>query len=421
MRKLSMFFLTLAIGLLFVSCATLPIGGDGTGNDITNDVIINTFIGTARESVEFLAYKDGKDGTWEKLSSTNGVYTFTPESADGNFSIYAVYESYDSWNERDNYDIQIMNLNTTEGKEVPIIFEDSQDTYDATTYDATLTLNFGSDFIGESAGIFYGHAINSHRFPSFGSEDDLTCTLPAIPGTYDLVILAGDQNEDFSKIYIERNRPITAGTDNEDISWSDFEDFTTYIATTTINDADAWGSLLVGGTTPVFTWFEDNSHVKIPQSLATSDDLYALELSHNDSENSVYRLFTKFTNYPSDIEILDTLPSSTWEKPAFSDNTFTWNQYDPQISNHELRFYNTSLVNDDWTINWMIVLSSGWLGSADSYEYEIPDLSGLEGWNDLWYPDVDSYHHFEAVSGTEDDLTKYLDPIAGMEESIISY
>ncbi|KUK80245.1 MAG: Uncharacterized protein XD96_1614, partial [Petrotoga mobilis] len=53
----------LAIGLLFVSCANLPIGGDGTGNDITNDVIINTFIGTARESIEFLAYKDGKDGT----------------------------------------------------------------------------------------------------------------------------------------------------------------------------------------------------------------------------------------------------------------------------------------------------------------------------------------------------------------------
>lgn len=413
MRKLSMFFLTLAIGLLFVSCATLPIGGDGTGNDITNDVIINTFIGTARESVEFLAYKDGKDGTWTKLSSTNGVYTFTPESADGNFSIYAVNEWYDPWNEEFNYDIQVMNLNTTEGKEVPIIFE-----YWPDTFDATLNLNFGSEFIGKDAAIFYGLP---HGFPSLDSMDDLIFQLEAIPGTYDLVILAGDQNEDFSKIYIDRDRSIAAGTDNEDISWSDFEDFTTYIATTTINDADAWGSLLVGGTTPIFTWFEDNSQVKIPQSLATSDDLYALELSHNDSENSVYRLFTKFTNYPSDIEILDTLPSSTWEKPAFSDNTFTWNKYDPQISNHELRFYNTSLVNDDWTINWMIVLSSGWLGSADSYEYEIPDLSGLEGWNDLWYPDVDSYHHFEAVSGTEDDLTKYLDPIAGMEESIISY
>ncbi|RLL83859.1 hypothetical protein CN13_02215 [Petrotoga sp. HKA.pet.4.5] len=409
MRKLSMFFMILAIGLLFVSCATLPINGD----DITNQVVINTFIGLDRESVEFLAYQDGKDGTWTKLSSTNGVYTFTPESADGNFSIYAVNEWYDSWNEEFNYDIQIMNLNTTEGKEVPITFE-----YWPDTFDATLNLNFASDFIGKSAGTFYGIG---HGFPWFSTVDDLIFQLEAIPGTYDLVILAGSQGEDFSKIYIDRDRSIAAGTDDEDISWSDFEDFTTYIATTTINDADAWGSLLVGGTTPIFTWFGDNSQVKIPQSLATSDDLYALELSHNDSENSVYRLFTKFTNYPSDIEILDTLPSSTWEKPAFSDNTFTWNQYDPQISNHELRFYNTSLVNDDWTINWMIVLSSGWLGSADSYEYEIPDLSGLEGWNDLWYPDVDSYHHFEAVSGTEDDLTKYLDPIAGMEESIISY
>ncbi|MDY6895989.1 MAG: hypothetical protein SVO01_11325, partial [Thermotogota bacterium] len=140
-----------------------------------------------------------------------------------------------------------------------------------------------------------------------------------------------------------------------------------------------------------------------------------------DSENSVYRLFTKFTDYPSDIETLNTLPSPNWEKPVFSENTFTWNQYDPEINNHELRFYNTSLVNTDWTIIWMIVLSPGWLGSADSYEYEIPDLSGLEGWEDLWYPDVDSYHHFEAVSGNGNDLTKYLDQMAGMEESIISY
>jgi hypothetical protein len=408
-----MFFLILAIGLLFVSCATLPIDGDGNGDGTTNQVVINTFIGTVRESVEFLAYQDGKDGTWEKLSSTNGVYTFTPESADGNFSIYAVNEWYDSWNEKFNYDIQIMNLNTTEGKEVPITFE-----YWPDTFDATLNLNFGNDFIGKSAGLFYGIG---HGFPWFDTVDDLIYPLEAIPGTYDLVILAGSQGEDFSKIYIDRDRSITAGTDNEDISWSDFEYFTTYIATTTTEDANAWGELLVGGTTPVFTWFEDNSQLKIPQSLATSDDLYALSLSHYDSENSVYRLFTKFTDYPSDIETLNTLPSPNWEKPVFSENTFTWNQYDPEINNHELRFYNTSLVNTDWTIIWMIVLSPGWLGSADSYEYEIPDLSGLEGWEDLWYPDVDSYHHFEAVSGNENDLTKYLDQMAGMEESIISY
>jgi len=416
MRKLSMFFMILAIGLLFVSCATLPIDGDGNGEDITNQVVINTFIGTVRESVEFLAYQDGKDGTWTKLSSSNGVYTFTPESTDENFSIYAVNKSYDSWNERFNYDIQIMNLNTTEGKEVPITFE-----YWPDTFDSTLNLNFGSDFIGKNAGLFYGIG---HGFPWFSTVDDLIYPLEAIPGIYDLVILAGDQGEDFSKIYIDRDRSITSGTENKDISWSDFADFTTYIATTTINDADAWGELLVGGTTPVFTWFQDNSQVKIPQSLASSDDLYALSLSHYNSENSVYRLFTKFTDYPSDIETLNTLPSSTWEKPVFSENTFTWNQYDPEINNHELRFYNTSLANNDWTIVWMIVLSSGWLGSADSYEYEIPNLSDLEGWNDLWYPDsqeVDSYHHFEAVSGNEDDLSKYLDQMAGMEESIISY
>ncbi len=413
MRKLSMFFLILAIGLLFVSCATLPIDGDGNGEDITNQVVINTFIGTVRESVEFLAYQDGKDGTWKKLSSTNGVYTFTPESTDGNFSIYAVNKQQYFGNETFNYDIQIMNLNTTEGKEVPITFG-----YWPDTFDSTLNLNFGSEFIGKRANIFYGIG---HGFPWFDKENDLICPLEAIPGTYDLVILAGEQGEDFSKIYIERDRSIAAGTENKDISWSDFADFTTYIATTTINDAYAWGELLVGGTTDAFPSFTDGSYLKIPQSLASSDDLYTLILKHDDSENSVDRLFTKFTDYPSDIETLNTLPSTNWATPTFLDNTFTWNQYDPEIDDHELRFYDTYLENTEWTINWMIVLSSGWLGSADSYEYEIPDLSDLEGWNTSWYPDVDSYQYFEAVSGNEDDLTKYLDPIAGMEESIVSY
>jgi len=417
MRKLSMFFLILAIGLLFVSCATLPIDGNGNGEDITNQVVINTFIGLDRESVEFLAYQDGKDGTWKKLSSTNGVYTFTPESTDGNFSIYAVNKQQYFGNEKFNYDIQIMNLNTTEGKEVPITFEDWQE-----TFDSTLNLSFGSEFKEKSAGLFYGIG---HGFTWLDPEGDLTYPLETISGTYDLVILAGDQGEDFSKIYIERDRSIAAGTDNEVISLSDFTDLTTYNVTTTIEDAYAWGEeLLVGGTTPVFTGFQGDSYLKIPQSLASSDDLYTLILKHDDSENLVDRLFIKYTDYPDDTETLNTLPSSTWEKPVFSNNTFTWNQYDPEIDNHDLRFYDTSLANTDGTITWMIVLSSGWLGSADSYEYEIPNLSGLEDWNDLWYPDsqeVDSYDYFEAVSGTEDDLTKYLDPIVGMEESIIIY
>ncbi len=40
MRKLSMFFMILAIGLLFVSCATLPIDGDGNGDEITNQELM---------------------------------------------------------------------------------------------------------------------------------------------------------------------------------------------------------------------------------------------------------------------------------------------------------------------------------------------------------------------------------------------
>jgi len=419
MRKLSMFFLILAIGLLFVSCATLPIGGDGNGDIPDDQVVINTFIGTVRESVEFLAYQDGKDGTWKKLSSTNGVYTFTPESPDGNFSIYAVDERYEEWNGEINinYDIQIMNLNTSEGKEVPITFGDWPD-----TWDATLNLNFGNEFIDKHASIFYGLG---HGFPGFDSEDNLTFPLEAIPGTYDLVLLVGDQSEDLSKIYIDRDRSISAGNDEQEILWSDFISLETYTATTTIENAYAWGELLVGGTTDVFPWFTDNSQLKIPASLKSPNDLYALGVTkYGNQENPASRSFTKLKTYPNDIETLNTLPSVNWEEPTFSENTFSWDKYDPEITGHELRYYDTYLENTDWTISWWIILSSGWLGSSDSYEYQIPNLSDLDDWNDSWYPnteEVDSYDNFAAISGTEDDLTKYLDPIAGMEVSTISY
>ncbi len=89
-----------------------------------------------------------------------------------------------------------------------------------------------------------------------------------------------------------------------------------------------------------------------------------------------------------------------------------------------MRFYEASLNNDDYTINWTFLFSNGWLGEADSYEYELPKLNNLGGWNDLWYPQepIDSYQFFDAVAGNNNNLIRYLyEPIAGLEKSIFSY
>jgi hypothetical protein len=427
MKKFGIYLSIFLVGLFLASCATVPTGGNG--NDILNDVIINTFVGNARESIEFLAYKDGKSGEWQKLTSSNGVYKFEPQAADGNYSIYAVNEWYNESYKKYFYDIQIMNLNTSEGKEVPINFGDW--TY---SYDSTLTLNFGDDFIDKDYVVFYGF---SHGFHWFDEEDDLTYPIEINidSGTYDLVILAGDPYpEDYSQIYIERNRSIS-GEESQNISLSDFTTLDTtldtYTATTTIPGEYPYVELLVGGTTDVFASFDNDKYLRIPSSLKSNDDLYILSVSKRDDDYT--RTFTKYKSYPSNIEELNTLPSEDWEMPTFENLTFSWTPYDPDIADHEIRFYETFLSNKDWSMNedwpitsitWTIILSDGWLGDSSNYEYQLPDLSGLEGWSEDWYPNMDSlspHIPFQAISGTESNLTKYLDPVAGMEVSVFDY
>jgi hypothetical protein len=421
MRKLGIFLLILTVGLIFVSC-TIPIDWF---NDENEDIIIKTFLNGNLQQIEFLAYQDGKDGSWEKLDSTTGIYTFKPEADDGNYSIYAVNEIQ---NNEPMYEIKIMNFNTSELSEIPINFY----TYASTSPEATLMLNFNNDFLEKWTGAYWGKC---HGFYDFDDPAYLTNNevYGVMPGTNDLVILLGDLinrgnywSRDFiNKIFIERGFTISEGEQELDLLLNEFVDIETFVATSTIADAYIESNLLVGGTTNVFNWELPEDHfIKLPASLKTDKDLYILSLVNNDYSNNISRLFKIYKSNPNDYEIINVFPADNWEKPTFANNTFYWTPYDPNITGHRMRFYEASLNNDDYTINWTFLFSNGWLGEADSYEYELPKLNNLGGWNDLWYPQepIDSYQFFDAVAGNNNNLIRYLyEPIAGLEKSIFSY
>ena len=424
MKKLGMFILVLAVALFFVSCT---ISLDGNENGGNHEIVIKTFVDNAQESIYFFAYKDGKDGNWTKLTSTNGKYTFTPQSSDGNYSIYAVHSCYLESVGENEYDIRILNLNKDEGSEIQLYFNTYAYAYDESP-EATLMLNFSNDFLEKWAGAYWGKC---HGFYDFDNPAYLTNNevYGVMPGTNDLVILLGDsinQGEYWSrgfinKIFIERGFTISEGEQEFNPSLNEFVDIETFSATTTIQDADVWCELLVGGTTNVFTWeLPPYTYVKIPSSLKSPKDLYTLSLSSNTyvEDYVAFLGFMVCKSYPNDTETLNTLPSSNWERPICSEYTVSWKPYYPDIPNQEVRFYETCVLSNYFY--WDIVLSAKWLGSADTYEYELPKLEGLEDWNELWYPKISEtgFQYFKAIAGNKQDFREYfVKPTAGLEAS----
>lgn len=406
-------FLITAVMFIFLLVSCVPnVNGETDDGDTFTGILVKSFIEYTQTNIEFVAYKDGKTGDWVKLTGTSGTYQFTPSDGDGNYSIFAVYKAIDPWSDDTLYDIRIMNMNKSEGSLVPLYFDDM--TY---TYDATVNLNFSGDFIDKSGAVFFGH---QHGFPWFNDISDLNYPLEYYESTNDLTLLvAPDQSSDFNKIYIERDYDLT-GEKSKSINYSDFVAFETFVATSTLEDVGTWGDLLVGGNTFLFTWLNDDRYVRIPDSISSPDDLYEIGVGKNESGFYISNL--KFISNPSDIESMDVLPSSNWSTPTISNNVISWDSYNSGITDQSIRVYTANLMNGDWTISWEITNSIGWLGTSSSYNYEIPNLSSLDGWNSLWIPDgVNDFSDFSAISTNENDLIQILNPENGLEMSTISY
>jgi hypothetical protein len=144
------------------------------------------------------------------------------------------------------------------------------------------------------------------------------------------------------------------------------------------------------------------------------------------NESGLDRKIYKYKNSVSSIEYMNALPSSNWTEPVLTNNasevSLSWNSYDSEITDHETRAYHFGLQSSDYWRTWYVTTTTGWLGSSNSYEYNMPDLTGLSEWQDIWYPEnATEYLSFKALTSNNSNYDLFLNPIDGYEFSEIIY
>jgi len=414
MKKILFFIIIFSAAFLFVSC----IPRESTDDNLEGQVIINTLVNEIKTNVKFLAYKDGKTGDWSKLTGSSGRYVFNSTAEDGNYSVFVVHEYYNSFQDKYGYDIEIMNANKNELSTLNMNFEDFGS---AETSSATINLNFSNDFIDKYTAMFYGIF---HGFHTPSDADDLNYEFMVNNSTKDFVITTTTDYDDYhDSIYIDRDLEVS-GEITKNISISDFVTLESFIATSTIEDVYIGSQLLVGGETLVFPYLDGYNKAKLPDSISNSSDLYVIEMSKN--ESGLDRRIYKYKNSVSSIEYMNALPSSNWTEPVLTNNasevSLSWNSYDSEITDHETRAYHFGLQSSDYWRTWYVTTTTGWLGSSNSYEYNMPDLTGLSEWQDIWYPEnATEYLSFKALTSNNSNYDLFLNPIDGYEFSEIIY
>ncbi len=412
MKKFLFFVLIISTAVLFVSC----IPGQNVGDDGSPEqIVINTLVNEIETNVKFFAYKDGKSGDWNKLTGSLGRYAFTPEAEDGNYSVFVVYEYYNQYQNKYGYDIEIINANKDELATLNMNFED----WTVETNPATINVNFSYDFLNNNTAMFYGIY---HTFYTPSGNDDLSYELPVVNGTKDFVITTTtDYDLYHDSIYIDRDLEVS-GEVTKNISVSDFVTLETFSATSTLEGVNVWSEILVGGETLVFPYLEGYNSAKIPNSILDSSDLHILVISENESD--LYTGIYKYKNSVNSTEYMNTLPSSNWAEPVLTNDSnvvsLSWNNYDSGISTHETRAYQFEVQSSDYLRKWYITNTTGWLGSSNSYNYNMPDLSSLSGWQDIWYPEnVTEFSFFSAITSNNSNFDLYFNPIDGYEYGYI--
>jgi len=287
------------------------------------------------------------------------------------------------------------------------------------TNPATINVNFSYDFLNNNTAMFYGIY---HTFYTPSGNDDLSYELPVVNGTKDFVITTTtDYDLYHDSIYIDRDLEVS-GEVTKNISVSDFVTLETFSATSTLEGVNVWSEILVGGETLVLPYLEGYNSVKIPNSILDSSDLHILVISENESD--LYTGIYKYKNSVNSTEYMNTLPSSNWAEPVLTNDSnvvsLSWNNYDSGISTHETRAYQFEVQSSDYLRKWYITNTTGWLGSSNSYNYNMPDLSSLSGWQDIWYPEnVTEFSFFSAITSNNSNFDLYFNPIDGYEYGYI--
>ena len=340
-------------------------GGGGQGPAGPGTVTLTT-------DATWVAFQDGPSGAWTVATpDTMGgtVYTLDVTDSDGKFGIaaYAFVASSDMY--------------TTK-----IVQATRDDTIDLNMSVKRQTGTLSGTISNMSAS--NESAISSKGVAAAVLSNGAGYNIAPMEGARDVIGVEKDANGDFVRGLLQRNYLLTPGG-----SFTVNVDFSSPNLT-----ASAWQTFSAIGATPsVLLYTPTLASAGISDKVGTvngqtttkdypflsgteSGDLYYFQAS---TTGKSYGSWASASSNPGDKSVdLSTLAAFTAFSMDYTD--ITGLQYTPASGYPELHAFFISGLQSLFAtdVNWQIILSKNWLGSATSYAR--PSFSGLAGYNTTW-------------------------------------
>ncbi|WP_448374299.1 hypothetical protein [Fervidobacterium sp.] len=362
-------FLTVTTTLFVVIFSCVPV----TPGENAKELVIQTSKHGHLTNAHLVYARDGLNGTWVKLTGTNGIYKFTVNNPQGLYSV-AVAEPEFGYNPKK---VWFFNTKLSETNFLPI------DVFNATDEDAaTLTINVPIAYDGKQLSVFFHH---EHRFPFVGENEPTAEGLkraiaPGLPkAKADLVIFIGAPWSELGVEKVAIFRDFVLNTDKE-ITLTE-EMLKTPESATKFDDISVeW---LVGGTTYTF-----GSDIKIPSALKSDNDLYILGFT-DWNRGFVYSEYRK--DYPTTTPFATSsinpanLPETRVSTSVEANNLkIAITPYNLNLTGLETILYTvtfgyydsvSSSGNPEFDVVYIAYVSSGYL-SAVGNNYVVPKIGG---------------------------------------------
>ncbi|KAF2962352.1 hypothetical protein [Fervidobacterium sp. 2310opik-2] len=365
-KKLYLGLVIVVLLLIFTIFSCVPNGG----TPATNVVTVQTNKHGHLTNIELVYAKDGLNGTWTKLTGSNGIYTFEVKDPDGLYSVVGVDKRYNEASEVIFFNAKLSETNSVFLGPFTATEEDA----------ATITVNLPISYNGKQASVFFLH---EHRFPTIESGKLIADGIPK--GKADAVIFVGApwSETGVEKIAIIRNLEVNSDK-TVTLNDSDLKD---------VEPAEVFQDIylnwIVGGTSHVFGTRNTNGEFhKIPASLKTSSDLY--NFSYGDWVNN-FDYYQYQSDYPSSSPFAtDTINPTTLSETILSTQTTTDGMrisitpHNANISGLSTTFYLLDVERykdvSVWgfpivDVYYKVYISSGYL-QAISNNYDFPKISG---------------------------------------------
>ncbi len=338
-------------------------GGGGTSGGDTSTV------GISVSGAQWVAFQDGKEGTWRTLSTSGGVSQNVPLTApDGRYSVAWVCPG----------DKPIVNVVHATRSEMPDLNITCPSAPSATTVNVTVEVR------GLSGGDKSLTQIGEHLFLGSGR------TQQVVKGTHDVIATRFTATNVPNRIWVHRNvsfdtdRTYTVNFDQADGALIRVVDVSS--GTLTVSGIDT------GANEQVLARFELVSANRI--SLITASPIFPLTYPIIPSNilNPGERFRVRIEGIRGEERVFSQLPDSlSIELPPPFNPDFSLNSSGPVAVNaiglsyakSPVRGYQMTIGGDGQTARWNILISIGWLGSDTSYTSP-SIIQTLEGWNSNW-------------------------------------